>query len=265
MDVANFTQNPASVAQFGNAQNTVGFRRARLALLGEYELIDYIIEMDFANRGINSVNQLEGPVHGLQGRVYPSARPARDRQCPRRSLQGMLWIGGPDERQLHHVHGAVARRRRGVLPRPQRRHHGVQLDRKPAGHLGHRRVHEPDRIRSAADVHLRPLGARHDDARHVSALVRRGQRRPRTAPYRPRLRLPQRPGPHHDLGRSARVGLRPVGRQHDSDRLERHAGRGTPKRPWSTGRSPCSRKFFASTAQSPGRRQQQLLRNLRLS
>ena len=58
MDVANFTQNPPAISQFGNAQNTVGFRRARLALLGEYEQIDYIIEMDFANRGIASaVNQ----------------------------------------------------------------------------------------------------------------------------------------------------------------------------------------------------------------
>ena len=37
MDVANFTQNAASNTQFGNAQNAVGFRRARLALLGEYE------------------------------------------------------------------------------------------------------------------------------------------------------------------------------------------------------------------------------------
>ena len=55
MDVANFTQNPTSFTQFGNAQNTVGFRRARLALLGEYGVVDYIIEMDFANRGINSV------------------------------------------------------------------------------------------------------------------------------------------------------------------------------------------------------------------
>jgi phosphate-selective porin OprO and OprP len=54
-DVANFTQNAASFQQFGNAQNTVGFRRARIALLGEYEMIDYIIEMDFANRGIASV------------------------------------------------------------------------------------------------------------------------------------------------------------------------------------------------------------------
>ena len=53
-DVANFSQNPASNSQFGNAQNTVGFRRARIALLGEYEVVDYIIEMDFANRGIAS-------------------------------------------------------------------------------------------------------------------------------------------------------------------------------------------------------------------
>ncbi len=52
--MANFSQNPASNSQFGNAQNTVGFRRARIALLGEYEVVDYIIEMDFANRGIAS-------------------------------------------------------------------------------------------------------------------------------------------------------------------------------------------------------------------
>jgi phosphate-selective porin OprO/OprP len=53
-DVANFSQNPTSNTQFGNAQNAVGFRRARIALLGEYEQIDYIVEMDFANRGANS-------------------------------------------------------------------------------------------------------------------------------------------------------------------------------------------------------------------
>ena len=53
-DAANFSQNAASISQFGNVQNAVGFRRARIALLGEYEVIDYIIEMDFANRGINS-------------------------------------------------------------------------------------------------------------------------------------------------------------------------------------------------------------------
>jgi phosphate-selective porin OprO and OprP len=57
-DAANFTQNDASFDQFGNVQNAVGFRRARIALLGEYETIDYIVEMDFANRGVNSeVNQ----------------------------------------------------------------------------------------------------------------------------------------------------------------------------------------------------------------
>ncbi len=53
-DAANFSQNAASNSQFGNVQNAVGFRRARIALLGEYEVFDYIVEMDFANRGINS-------------------------------------------------------------------------------------------------------------------------------------------------------------------------------------------------------------------
>jgi phosphate-selective porin OprO/OprP len=57
-DVANYTQNAASAAQFGNIQNAVGFRRARIALLGEYEVIDYIIEMDFASRGqLSTANQ----------------------------------------------------------------------------------------------------------------------------------------------------------------------------------------------------------------
>lgn len=63
-DVANFSQNNTSVTQFGNALNSVGFRRARIALLGEYEVIDYIIEMDFANRGVgaevNSKDQSTG-------------------------------------------------------------------------------------------------------------------------------------------------------------------------------------------------------------
>ncbi len=60
-DVANFSQNAASNAQFGNAQNTVGFRRARIGVLGEYGVIDYIVEMDFANRDaeapVNTRNQ----------------------------------------------------------------------------------------------------------------------------------------------------------------------------------------------------------------
>ncbi|MEN6448948.1 MAG: porin [Thermoguttaceae bacterium] len=50
MDAANYTQNTTSVNQIGNIPNAVGFRRARLALLGGYEVVDYIIEMDFANR-----------------------------------------------------------------------------------------------------------------------------------------------------------------------------------------------------------------------
>lgn len=61
-DVANFSQNAASVAEIGNAQNAVGLRRARIALLGSaYDVCDYIIEMDFSNRGavaaINSKDQ----------------------------------------------------------------------------------------------------------------------------------------------------------------------------------------------------------------
>ena len=54
-DAAGFTQNAASDAQFGNIRDAVGFRRARLALLGEYQVIDYIVEMDFANRGADAV------------------------------------------------------------------------------------------------------------------------------------------------------------------------------------------------------------------
>ncbi|MGA2032003.1 MAG: porin [Thermoguttaceae bacterium] len=53
-DTAEFTQNAASNAEFGNVENAVGFRRARIALLGGYQTVDYIIEMDFANRGIDS-------------------------------------------------------------------------------------------------------------------------------------------------------------------------------------------------------------------
>jgi phosphate-selective porin OprO and OprP len=53
-DMADFSQNDASQSQFGNTQNAVGFRRARIALLGGYQTMDYIIEMDFANRGIDA-------------------------------------------------------------------------------------------------------------------------------------------------------------------------------------------------------------------
>ena len=72
-DVANFTQNPASNAQFGNAQNTVGFRRARIALLGEYGVCDYIIEMDFANRGIASTINSKDQSTGFKD-VYVQVR-----------------------------------------------------------------------------------------------------------------------------------------------------------------------------------------------
>jgi phosphate-selective porin OprO/OprP len=65
LDAANFSQNAASHTQFGNVPNAVGFRRARIALLGEaFDVTDYVIEMDFANRGaaavINSKDQSTG-------------------------------------------------------------------------------------------------------------------------------------------------------------------------------------------------------------
>ncbi|MGA2798680.1 MAG: porin, partial [Thermoguttaceae bacterium] len=72
-DAANFSQNPASVSQFNNTQNAVGFRRARIALLGEYEVFDYIIEMDFANRGINSAVNSKDQSTGFKD-VYIQAR-----------------------------------------------------------------------------------------------------------------------------------------------------------------------------------------------
>lgn len=55
IDAAGFTQNGASRSQFGNVRDAVGFRRARLAVLGEYERLDYIVEMDFANRGADAL------------------------------------------------------------------------------------------------------------------------------------------------------------------------------------------------------------------
>jgi len=53
-DMANFSQDATSVEQFKNDLNQVGFRRARIALLGQaFDVMDYIVEMDFANKGID--------------------------------------------------------------------------------------------------------------------------------------------------------------------------------------------------------------------
>jgi len=55
-DIASFSQDATSTAQFGDVPNAVGFRRARIALLGEaFDVVDYIFEMDFANRGVDSL------------------------------------------------------------------------------------------------------------------------------------------------------------------------------------------------------------------
>lgn len=73
-DVANFSQNAASVAEIGEAKNTVGFRRARIALLGSaFDVCDYIIEMDFANRGVNSVVNAKDQSTGFKD-VYMQVR-----------------------------------------------------------------------------------------------------------------------------------------------------------------------------------------------
>ena len=53
-DVANFSQNAASTSSSATPKMPSASAVRRLALLGEYEQIDYIVEMDFANRGANS-------------------------------------------------------------------------------------------------------------------------------------------------------------------------------------------------------------------
>jgi len=53
-DMANFSQDAASIDQFKNDKNAVGFRRARIALLGEaFDVTNYIIEVDFAHQGVD--------------------------------------------------------------------------------------------------------------------------------------------------------------------------------------------------------------------
>lgn len=50
-DTANFSQNPASIAQSGDAYNGCEFRSARIGLRGEaFQIVDYSIEMDFAGQ-----------------------------------------------------------------------------------------------------------------------------------------------------------------------------------------------------------------------
>ncbi len=52
LDDANYSQTPHNRATVGDAQNGVGFRRARLAAYGKAaEFTNYIIEMDFATAG----------------------------------------------------------------------------------------------------------------------------------------------------------------------------------------------------------------------
>jgi phosphate-selective porin OprO/OprP len=50
-DTANFSQNPASITQAGDAYNGTEFRDARIGLRGEaFDIVDYKIEVDFAGQ-----------------------------------------------------------------------------------------------------------------------------------------------------------------------------------------------------------------------
>ena len=159
---------------------------------------------------------------------------------------------------------------RGPSCPAEQRHHGLQLDGEPAGHLGHRHVHEPDRLRPAAAVPIRPLGI--DCTMRVTFCP--GTTRPAadadcctsasTTPTaaRPTTSALSLPGPS---------AIRPLDRQSDQhrsidtpDRRERLAGVRTRKRPWSTGRSRFQSEVYAATRRSHERRQQQFLRHVRL-
>ena len=273
-DVANFTQNAASDAQFGNAQNAVGFRRARIAVLGEFEQIDYIIEMDFANRGADSGINTKGQSTAfkdvyIQVRDLPligNVRVGHFKEC--------FGLEADHQRQLHHLHGAVGLRRRGLRSRPQRRHHGLQLDREPAGHLGGRRIHQRHGLRPAAAVPITTTGGSiarraltclpwYDEPSGGRGLLHLG------ADYA------FRSAPDHlrHFRRPPRVQFRPFHRQYDAQ-LNRAAGTAlTDVNDWQVvdgeaalvyGPLSFQTEVFGMTLNRLGRNQQRLLRRLRL-
>ena len=117
-------------------------------------MIDYIIEMDFANRGINSVINSKDQstafkdvyiqVHDLP--VIGNVRVGHFKEC-----FGLEQLTSDNyttfmERSLDDEGAFVPGRNDGIM--------AFNWTRKPAGHLGHRHVHESDRIRPAADVRL---------------------------------------------------------------------------------------------------------------
>lgn len=65
-DAGFFGQNAASRAQFGDIQDAAGFRRARLAAVGDVaENLSYMLEMDFAQAGRPSFQDLWLDVHDV--------------------------------------------------------------------------------------------------------------------------------------------------------------------------------------------------------
>jgi phosphate-selective porin OprO/OprP len=60
-----FNQDAANKAEFGDIQNGSAFRRARIAMLGDYGPTDYRLEMDYAQSGRPSFLDVYGGLHDL--------------------------------------------------------------------------------------------------------------------------------------------------------------------------------------------------------
>ena len=192
-DSMDFTQNAASQTQFGNVANAVGFRRARIALLGEYKTIDYIIEMDFAQRGVDAAVNSNAQSTAfkdvyVQMRDLPvlgNVRVGHFKEC-----FGLEQLTSDNyitfmERSLCDEGTFVPGRNDGIMAFNWTENQRVTwavgafandtgYDQPPTFQFDHG-------------------GAGRHGAGHVSSLVRRGQRRPWTVPHRLRLRLPRRP------------------------------------------------------------------------
>jgi phosphate-selective porin OprO/OprP len=60
-----FNQDAANKAEFGDIQNGSAFRRARVAMLGDYGPTDYRLEMDYAQSGRPTFLDVYGGLHDL--------------------------------------------------------------------------------------------------------------------------------------------------------------------------------------------------------
>jgi phosphate-selective porin OprO/OprP len=64
-DSYSFNQDAANRAEFGDIQNGGAFRRARIAMLGDYGPTDYRLEMDYAQAGRPTFLEVYGGLHDL--------------------------------------------------------------------------------------------------------------------------------------------------------------------------------------------------------